>query len=253
MNEYTCYESLTESAVFVTGGASGIGAAIVRAFVAQGARVGFVDVDVGAATELLTDLGPEGEVWFRQVDVSDVELLKSTIQQFAETCGGLDVLINNVANDNRHSVEDVTQASWRNTMAVNLDATFFACQTALSLMQKQNSGSIINFSSINAILGPGNMPGYVTAKAGVLGLTKALAQDFGKFNIRVNAITPGWIATERQLSTWLTPQAEALWQEDVALPGRIEPLEVAKLTLFLAADDSRMITGQSIVIDAGRT
>ena len=128
MNEYTCYESLTESAVFVTGGASGIGAAIVRAFVAQGARVGFVDVDVGAATELLTDLGPEGEVWFRQVDVSDVELLKSTIQQFAETCGGLDVLINNVANDNRHSVEDVTQVSWRNTMAVNLDATFFACQ-----------------------------------------------------------------------------------------------------------------------------
>ena len=125
MNESTCYESLTESAVFVTGGASGIGAAIVRAFVAQGARVGFVDVDVGAATELLTDLGPEGEVWFRQVDVSDVELLKSTIQQFAETCGGLDVLINNVANDNRHSVEDVTQVScgnppWRNCVHSNV-------------------------------------------------------------------------------------------------------------------------------------
>jgi NAD(P)-dependent dehydrogenase (short-subunit alcohol dehydrogenase family) len=144
-------------------------------------------------------------------------------------------------------------------MAINLDATFFAAQVAAELMGEANSetkkqgGSIINFSSINALLGPANMPGYVAAKAGIVGLSKALAADYGEADIRVNAILPGWVVTQRQLDTWLTPEAEADWMEQVSLKQRLLPEEVANLALFLAADDSRMITGQSFTIDGGRT
>jgi NAD(P)-dependent dehydrogenase (short-subunit alcohol dehydrogenase family) len=140
-------------------------------------------------------------------------------------------------------------------MAINLDATFFAAQAAAKIMSeaKNQGGSIINFSSINALLGPANMPGYVAAKAGIVGLSKALAADYGDADIRVNAILPGWVVTQRQLDTWLTPEAEAEWMEQVSLKQRLLPEEVANLALFLAADDSRMITGQSFTIDGGRT
>ena len=144
-------------------------------------------------------------------------------------------------------------------MAINLDATFFAAQAAAKIMSEARSearkqgGSIINFSSINALLGPANMPGYVAAKAGIVGLSKALAADYGEADIRVNAILPGWVVTQRQLDTWLTPEAEAGWMEQVSLKQRLLPEEVANLALFLAADDSRMITGQSFTIDGGRT
>ena len=144
-------------------------------------------------------------------------------------------------------------------MAINLDATFFAAQAAAKIMSEASSearkqgGSIINFSSINALLGPANMPGYVAAKAGIVGLSKALAADYGEADIRVNAILPGWVVTQRQLDTWLTPEAEAGWMEQVSLKQRLLPEEVANLALFLAADDSRMITGQSFTIDGGRT
>jgi NAD(P)-dependent dehydrogenase (short-subunit alcohol dehydrogenase family) len=138
-------------------------------------------------------------------------------------------------------------------MAINLDAAFFAAQAGAQLMAKESGGSIINFSSINALLGPANMPGYVTAKAGLVGMTKALARDYGESEIRVNAILPGWVVTERQLDNWLTPEAEADWMQQVALKKRLQPSEVANLALFLAADDSRMITGQSFTIDGGRT
>ena len=144
-------------------------------------------------------------------------------------------------------------------MAINLDATFFAAQAAAKIMSEASSearkqgGSIINFSSINALLGPSNMPGYVAAKAGIVGLSKALAADYGEADIRVNAILPGWVVTQRQLDTWLTPEAEADWMEQVSLKQRLLPEEVANLALFLAADDSRMITGQSFTIDGGRT
>ena len=153
----------------------------------------------------------------------------------------------------RHAPADVTAQSWRDCMAINLDAAFFAAQAAAGLMTQRNSGSIINFSSINALLGPSNMPGYVTAKAGIIGLTKALARDYGPNGVRVNAILPGWVATERQLQTWLTPDEESRWMEQVALQERLLPEDVANLAVFLAATDSKMITGQSFTVDAGRT
>ena len=138
-------------------------------------------------------------------------------------------------------------------MAINLDAAFFASQAAAAVMVPNKRGSIINFGSINALLGPSNMPGYVAAKAGIMGLTKSLAKDYGEHNLRVNAILPGWVATERQLKTWLTPEEEHKWMQQVALQSRLMPQDVANLALFLAADDSNMISGQNFVIDGGRT
>jgi len=255
MDESTQYPSLAERCVFITGGATGIGAAMVEAFAMQSARVSFVDVDSASAQTLCDKV--EGQCgrrpWFQSVDVTDVPALQNAIHGAVAELGPLQAIINNAANDNRHSPSEVTAQSWRECMAINLDAAFFAAQAAAEIMQKQGSGSIINFSSINALLGPANMPGYVTAKAGLVGMTKALARDYGDSEIRVNAILPGWVVTDRQLQTWLTPEAEADWMKQVALKKRLQPVDVANLALFLAADDSRMITGQSFTIDGGRT
>ncbi len=238
------YPSLAGRGVFITGGATGIGAALVRAFVAQQAQVEFIDRDATSGVALAAETGAR----FGTVDVTDVPSLKAAIA----AAGRIDILINNVANDTRHDPAAVTEDFWRACMAVNLDAAFFAAQAVIPVMQRQGGGSIVNFSSINALLGPAGMPGYVTAKAGLLGMTKALARQYGADHIRVNAILPGWVVTERQLDTWLTPEAEAEWGKLVALPDRIAPSDVASLALFLGADDSKMITGQQFVIDAGR-
>ena len=249
------YPSLAERCVFITGGATGIGAALVEAFTRQSARVAFVDVDEQAAHDLVNGLSGEGFnlPWFRSVDVTRVEDLQQAIDDAADELGTLDTLVNNAANDQRHSPEDVTPESWRQCMAINLDAAFFASQAAAAVMVPNKRGSIINFGSINALLGPTNMPGYVAAKAGIMGLTKSLAKDYGEHNLRVNAILPGWVATERQLKTWLTPEEEHKWMQQVALQSRLMPQDVANLALFLAADDSNMISGQNFVIDGGRT
>ena len=249
------YPSLREQCVFITGGATGIGAALVKAFTQQGARVTFVDIDVDAAASLVATVEKQHDAkpWFQAVDVTDAHALQQAIVNADTELGPLRVLVNNAANDMRHAPATVSPQSWRDCMAINLDAAFFAAQAASDLMIKRGGGSIINFSSINALLGPPNMPGYVTAKAGVIGLTKALARDYGTHKIRVNAILPGWVATERQLQTWLTPNEESLWMQQVALQERLLPEDVANLALFLAAAESKMITGQSFTIDAGRT
>ena len=249
------YPSLRDQCVFITGGATGIGAALVKAFAQQGAKVAFVDVDADSANNLIAVLEAESltQFWFQEVDVTDYDALHKTIENADGALGPLNILINNAANDMRQAPADVTTKSWRDCMAINLDAAFFAAQAAARLMRERDGGSIINFSSINALLGPGNMPGYVTAKAGVVGLTKALARDYGSDKVRVNAILPGWVATERQLQSWLTPDEEANWMQQVALQTRLMPEDVANLALFLAATDSKMITGQSFIIDAGRT
>ena len=261
MGECANYPSLAGRCVFITGGATGIGAAMVEAFALQNSKVAFVDLDLAAAEGLCDRLESETgkRPWFQRIDVTDVSALQASIRSAAEDLGPLQALVNNAANDRRHSPEDVTPESWRDCMAINLDATFFGAQAAAKIMTaaknqvKNQGGSIINFSSINALLGPANMPGYVAAKAGIVGLSKALAADYGEADIRVNAILPGWVVTERQLDTWLTPEAEADWMEQVSLKQRLLPAEVANLALFLAADDSRMITGQSFTIDGGRT
>lgn len=253
MIQTTNYPSLKERVVFITGGATGIGAALVEQFCRQGCKVAFIDFDKASADVLIDRLEQELGIkpWFQEVDVSDLPALKSSILGASAELGPIHTLVNNVANDNRHHPDDVSEDFWRQCMAVNLDAGFFATQAAVSTMQE--SGSVINFSSINALLGPSDMPGYVTAKAGLIGMTKALANDYGERNIRVNAILPGWVVTDRQLEKWLTPEAEQEWSRLVALKDRILPQDVANLALFLSADDSKMITGQSIAIDAGRT
>ncbi|MEM7361253.1 MAG: SDR family NAD(P)-dependent oxidoreductase [Pseudomonadota bacterium] len=255
MNKSANYPSLQEQTVFITGGATGIGATMVTAFCQQGARVAFVDIDDVAAQKLIAQISDANipAPWFRQVDVTDIDQLQSAIADASEELGQIHSLINNVANDSRHDPMQMNETAWRKCMAVNLDASFFASQAAAKIMRSQQRGSIVNLSSINAILGPANMTGYVTAKAGINGMTKALAKDLGNSNIRVNAILPGWVVTDRQLNTWLTEDAEREWSRQVALSQRITPDDVANLALFLAADESRMITGQCLTIDAGRT
>jgi NAD(P)-dependent dehydrogenase (short-subunit alcohol dehydrogenase family) len=255
MGGFAKYPSLEGRPVFITGGATGIGAAMVEAFALQGAKVGFVDLDSASADALASKLEAStgNRPWFERVDVTDVQGLQGAINSAVDELGPLLALINNAANDARHTPAEVTAESWRKCMAVNLDATFFGAQAGAAVMAQHGGGSIINFSSINALLGPANMPGYVAAKAGIVGLTKALARDYGDSEIRVNAILPGWVVTERQLETWLTPEAESAWMEQVALKRRLLPVDVANLALFLAADDSGMITGQSFTVDGGRT
>lgn len=286
MNSPTRYSSLAEKHVFITGGASGIGAALVTAFAQQGAKVSFVDLDHDEAKNLIQKLSKSIQVSaqsdaneqssntqssntqssrelpnngikyipiFSKCDVTQIETLQHLIKATQIQQGNIDILINNVANDQRFSSEKITPQQWRESLAINLDPTFFASQAVQPMMSEQGGGVIINFSSINAHLGPNDMPSYITAKAGILGMTKSLASDFGQYNIRVNSILPGWVVTEKQLKKWLTPEAEKEWMNQVCLNKRIQPEDVAKLALFLASDDASMITSQEFVIDGGRT
>lgn len=241
--------------MFVTGGANGIGASFVEAFVRNGANVAFVDVDEDRAHSLIEKIQDDYDksVWYQNVDVTVARDIEAAVRDASKEVGGLHALVNNAASDARHSVEEFDAEKWRKCMALNLDSAFFAARAALAEMKARKQGAIINLGSISALLGLGSMPGYVTAKAGLIGMTKALARDFGQYNIRVNAILPGWVATEKQLEEWLSPEAEAEWARQVALKRRLVSSDVANLALFLAADDSEMITGQSLVIDAGRT
>jgi len=250
MGPFARYPSLIGRTVFITGGASGIGAAMVEAFHGQGACVGFIDRDAAAAQALAARLPG---AWFRIVDVRDADALDAAVGAAAEAIGSIQVLVNNVADDTRHVALDTDAAAWRDGLAVNLDPTFLAGRAVQPGMVAAGGGAIINLSSINALFGPPGMAAYVAAKAAILGLTKALAREWGAAGIRVNAISPGWVATPRQLDLWLTPEAEADWARQTALSGRIMPDDVARLALFLAADDSAKITGQNFVIDAGRT
>lgn len=249
------YPSLAARGVFITGGATGIGAAFVEAFVRNGANVAFVDVDDDRAAKLVDRLANKysRSVWFRKTDVTESEELETAIRDASSDIGGLHTLINNAARDTRHDVESFGLDDWRKCMALNLDAAFVASRAISAELKSRQRGAIINMSSIVTTLGSAGMPGYVTAKAGLIGMTKALAREFGEHNIRVNAILPGWVATERQLERWLTPEQEADWQRQVALKRRLVAADIANLAVFLSADDSDMITGQCLVIDAGRT
>ncbi len=255
MTTRATYPSLKDRKIIVTGGASGIGAAMVEAFLRQGAVIGFLDIDAAAGEVLgarLSQKYPDcASPWFQQIDVTDIDALQRAIHIFSRTVGGLDVLINNAANDSRHDPLETTQDSWRKNLAINLDSAFFGSQTAIEIMTKRGGGSIINLGSINSIMGLPNMPGYIAAKSALVGLTKSLASQYGEQNIRVNIIQPGWVATDRQLESWLTKEAEQEWMKQTAIQTRIQPDDIASLALFLASDDSVMITKQSFVIDGG--
>ncbi|MDB5425836.1 MAG: short-chain dehydrogenase/reductase [Phenylobacterium sp.] len=246
---FATYPSLNHRVVFVTGGASGIGASFVREFHAQGAEVAFVDLQESAGRALADELG----AWFRPCDVTDAEALQGAIRDAAAALGPITILINNVANDTRQKAAETTPEAWRKTLAVNLDPAFIAATAVYPMMKREGGGSIVNVSSINALLGPAELAAYSAAKGAINALSKSLAHEWGVDNIRVNALSPGWVATPRQLELWLTPEAEAEWMKQVALQRRIEPEDVARLALFLASDDSQMITSQNLVIDGGRT
>jgi NAD(P)-dependent dehydrogenase (short-subunit alcohol dehydrogenase family) len=255
MDKDAIYPSLQDKVVFITGGASGIGAVMVEAFCRQQAKVIFIDILSDAAQTLCAKVQAQygNEPEFTHLDATDIDALQDFIEAIPKRFKKLDILINNVANDMRHSPLEVSQKAWRDCLSVNLDATFFASQTAIKLMRENRKGNIINISSINVLIGPRQMPGYVAAKSALNGLSKSLANQYGEYGIRINTILPGWVTTDKQLSMWLTPEAEREWQKSVALKGRLESRHVANMALFLAADDSSMITGQQFIVDAGRT
>ncbi|UTP40544.1 SDR family oxidoreductase [Phenylobacterium sp. LH3H17] len=244
------YPSLEGRVTFITGGASGIGASLVAQFHAQGARVAFIDRQAEAGRALTEGLPG---AWFRALDVTDTTALTQAIAAAGADLGPVTVLVNNVADDTRRPAQETSPEAWRAALAVNLDPVFVASTAVHPMMRSAGAGAIINVSSINALWGPAGMAAYVAAKGAINSLTKALAREWGGDGVRVNALSPGWVVTERQLELWLTPQAEAEWARQVALPGRITPDDIARAALFLASDDSRMMTGQNLVIDAGRT
>lgn len=252
--EPTLYASLKGKSVLITGGATGIGACLVSSFLRQGCRVAFVDIAAEEGEQLAERLAADfsGSVFFTACDVTDVPALHGAIHELSAKVGHFQVLINNVANDKRCDPRTLAEENWHSSMAVNLDAAFFTTKAVVQGMAESGGGSVINFSSINAILGPSEMPSYVTAKAGLLGLTRALASDFASDNVRVNAIIPGWVATDKQLEKWLTPDMESRWMENVRIKRRLMPEDVANMALFLASDDAAMITGQQFVVDGGR-
>jgi NAD(P)-dependent dehydrogenase (short-subunit alcohol dehydrogenase family) len=249
---FATYPSLRGRAAFVSGGASGLGAEFVSQLAAQGARVAFVDIDVDRGKALEQTLRDDGvDALFFECDVRDVPALQAAIACSAEQLGPIRVLVNNAANDHRDRVAEMDQALWDDRIAVNVRHHFFAAQAVVGMMRESGGGSIINLGSISAHIDLLDLPGYITAKAGVEGLTRTLAREFGPWYIRVNCIIPGWIMTEKQLTQWVTPEAEESIARNQCLPDKVYPDDVARLLLWLAADDSRACTAQRWIVDGG--
>jgi NAD(P)-dependent dehydrogenase (short-subunit alcohol dehydrogenase family) len=237
----------------ITGGAAGIGRAIVSAFAGQGAKVVFLDNDerAGAETAQAVAASCAGSVEFLPCDVTDISRLQATVAAAAKSLGGLHVLVNNAANDSRHALEEVTPELWDACMDVNLKHQFFASQAAYPAIAASGGGSIICLGSIAWLNHTAGMVGYTTAKAGIHGLVRTLARLLGPMNIRVNALLPGWTMTERQLKTWIDAEAEREIERSQCLPGRVMPDDVARMALFLGADDSAMCAQQIFIVDGG--
>jgi len=249
---YAQYPSLQEKVVLITGGATGIGASMVEHFAAQDSRVAFLDVDESSATKLIESVaGAKHAPLFLKCDLTDIAALRSAIEKLEGKLGAVNVLVNNAARDDRHKTAEVTPEYWDERMAVNLRHQFFAAQAVVPGMTRAGGGSIINMSSISWIIPSTGLPAYVTAKAGIVGLTRTLSREFGAANIRVNCVLPGAIMTERQRRLWFTPEYLAEVMKAQALKRELVPDDVARLVLFLAADDSATITGQNFIIDGG--
>jgi NAD(P)-dependent dehydrogenase (short-subunit alcohol dehydrogenase family) len=252
-SKFARYPSLEGRVVLITGGATGIGESMVTAFARQGARVAFFDIQDEAAKRLVDGLAAEGCIapLYLHCDLTDVAALRNSVEQVLAACGTVDVLVNNAANDQRHTIEEVTPEYWDRSIAVNLRPQFFMIQAVLPAMRKALRGSIINMSSIAWMIPSTGVPIYITAKAAIVGLTRTLAHELGPDGIRVNAVLPGAIATEKQKRLVYTPEYKAEILESQALKREVLPEDVARLVLFLAADDSSAITNQSYVVDGG--
>ncbi|CCE04824.1 3-oxoacyl-(Acyl carrier protein) reductase [Bradyrhizobium sp. STM 3843] len=245
------YPSLKDRTVLVTGGGSGIGEAIVRQFIGQGARVGFIDVDVKASEQLLASLPRDARVHFEHADLRDIGALRRAVGGVRETLGPITILVNNAARDDRHTIAEVTPEYWDDRIAVNLKHQFFGAQAVAPDMIQAGGGAIVNIGSVSWVIGQGNMPCYTTAKSAIQGLTRALARDLGPNNVRVNSILPGWIMTQRQQDLWLTPEGEAEIMQRQCIKRKLVPDDIARVVLFFAADDSGACTNQNYIVDGG--
>ena len=246
------YSDLAGRTVLVTGGASGIGEAISRHFARQKSKVVLFDIQREAGEALAADLTKAGwSAHFQHVDLTDIPALQAGIAQARAAHGPIEILVNNAAHDERHPTETVTPEYWDDRIAVNLKHQFFAAQAVLPDMKGANRGAIVNFGSTSWMAGQGGMAAYTASKSGVIGLTRSLARDYGRYNIRVNAIAPGWIMTERQIEKWLTPEGEAELMQRQCLKRRLVPDEVARFTVFLASDEASACTAQHYVVDGG--
>ncbi|WP_297345145.1 SDR family oxidoreductase [Amnibacterium sp.] len=249
---FAVYPSLAGRVAFVSGGASGLGEAFVRRLAEQRTAVGFVDLDEERGAAVAADLTDQGlSARFLPCDVRDVTALRAAIHDVADALGPIRVLVNNAANDQRDPVMQLDEATWDDRIAVNVRHHFFAAQAVAPMMRDAGGGSIVNLGSISAHIDLLDLPGYITAKAGVEGLTRTLARELGPWAIRVNCIIPGWIMTEKQLTHWVTPEAEASIARNQCLPQKLVPDDVARMLLWLAADDSRSCTAQNWVVDGG--
>lgn len=252
MSEYANYPSLFGRTVLITGGATGIGASFVEHFIAQGAKVGFIDIDAASGRALAARFeGADTPPLFVEADITDIAALRAAIVSVSQKLGPIRVLVNNAANDVRHSVESTTPESWDAGIAVNLKHQFFAAQAVAEEMKQAGGGSIINLGSTSWMLKQGGMPVYTTSKAAVQGLTRSLARDFGPANIRVNTLVPGWVMTEKQLRMWVDETSRAAIERGQCLNAELLPEHIARMALFLAADDSAMCTAQDFIVDGG--
>ena len=251
-SQYARYPSLVDRTVLITGGATGIGASFVEHFVAQGARVAFFDIDETAGDALADQLGESRhKPLFLYAELTDVDVLKKAIADVRAALGPIDVLVNNAANDKRHKIEDVTPESFDAGIAVNIRHQFFAAQAVAEDMKAARHGSIINLGSISWMLKNGGYPVYTLSKSAVQGLTRGLARDLGNFGIRVNSLVPGWVMTDKQKRLWLDDAGRLAIKQGQCIDEELLPDDLARMALFLAADDSRMITAQDIIVDGG--
>ncbi|KQS53981.1 3-oxoacyl-ACP reductase [Brevundimonas sp. Leaf363] len=244
------YPDLKDRVVIVTGGAGGIGEAITRNFAAQGSKVAFLDLDAGRGEKLQSEL--PGSL-FIKCDLTDIPALKAAVETARTTLGPIDVLVNNAAHDERHATLEVTEDYWDGRIAVNLKHQFFAAQAVLPDMMAKKKGAIVNLGSTSWVIGQGGMAAYTASKSAVIGLTRSLARDFGEHGVRVNAIAPGWIMTERQLALWVTPESSKEINERQCLKRSLVPDDIAKVVVFMASDDAGAITNQHYIVDGGWT
>ncbi len=252
MNEIANYPSLNDKLVIVTGGASGIGACIVENFLQQGSKVAFLDKEENLGKKLEKKLSQyKHKPVFKYCDLTNIKNLQKVIGEIKKEMGLISILVNNAANDERHTLESVTEEFWDDRMNVNLKHYFFAIQSVYKDMKKLGDGKIVNIGSFSWMMGQGNMPGYTTAKSAIMGLTRTIARDLGKFNIRVNCVVPGWIITERQKKLWLTKKIKKEQLERQCIKRMLNPNDIGKTVLFFSSDQSSGCTAQNYVVDGG--
>ena len=250
MSNEAVYPSLNNKVVVVTGGGSGIGESITRSFIKQGAKVAFLDFNEKDSIKLIKDLNTDN-LHFEFCDLRDIEQLKNSIKKISSKFGPIQILVNNAARDDRHSLQSVTSEYFDERIATNLKHQLFASQAVVSDMEKNGGGAIINMGSTSWMIGQGGMPCYTTAKSAIQGLTRWLARDLGPKNIRVNCVVPGWIMTERQVDMWLTPESEKELMDRQCIKRKLFPKDIARFVLFMASDEASACSNQSFVVDGG--